>query len=328
MLVPRAVSFVCLLAPFAGGGRGEREIERSFGSELELTTEAFELTGSEDGRTVEHDAPLFTREQAEELETVDTLLDDEVPPARFERLYRSAMTSQRLAGPGAPRERTASTGLEGKRVRFERDEEGGYARSCDDEDIRRGQLERLRADLSLARFLPAEELEPGASLELPFEPFTVLLSPAGDTRPRQRRLPLPKSGLNLAPAALTEPAWALLAAADGAATLTRTDAGEDGDYPRRAALEFRFEGTYDGSASLESGPSTDAEDEVQVEWKGTGTVEWDPEDGRIRIELDGDLTLEETFTIQVEGNGKTAEVRGKLSCSGSLDLEASEEPGG
>src|SRR5262249_6669419 len=50
----------------------EHELQRRFTSELELHTESLEVTGTEEGRTVEQQAPRYTREEALELEADDT----------------------------------------------------------------------------------------------------------------------------------------------------------------------------------------------------------------------------------------------------------------
>src|SRR6185436_7908098 len=161
-----------------------RVVERSFNSELELATDSFEITATEQGRSVEQEGPRLEREEAYEIEIADTLFDDEQPPAKFTRFYRTVMNSLRLSGSKTPLEKTISAGLEGQRVTFEREGKGRYARSCEDDAVKQVQLNRLRADLSLARFLaPADEegeeseKDGTASFTLPFSEFERILAP-------------------------------------------------------------------------------------------------------------------------------------------------------
>ncbi len=347
---------VALVLVLAAGARQdeERTIVRSFSSELELSAESFELRGTEDGNSQDQEPPTYVREQAEELELVDTLRGDEDPPAEFTRLYRAVTTSFRVGVESAPREKTASAGLEGKSVTFEREQDGSYARSCDHADVRQGQLNRLRADVSLARFLPpaadeseegddddqddagTEERDAGASWEIPCEVLARLISPAEETaRRRNPKAPRPSGGLNLAPAALREPLVALYAACDGVITATDADAHdgdtdeegadeEDDELPRHARLEFRLTSRFDGSEGLLGGFEAEADDELELSYEGTGTLAWDPEDGRIEIECQGELELRESFHVTVEGNGKTGEIEGKLVLRGRWTLAGEE----
>ncbi|MSR62797.1 MAG: hypothetical protein EXS08_10180 [Planctomycetes bacterium] len=322
-----------LLLAAAGPRAEERELERRFASELELATDDFELSASEEGRTVEQSVPHYGREEATELETVDTLFDDEVPPAKFVRLYRAVTSSSRLSGGKKDAEaKTVSAGLEQKRVTFERDEEGQYARSCDDADVRPGQLKRLRADLSLAELLAptrAEDfaLEPGASFELTGADCLRLFSPV-EEGPRRARAKVgrTKRGLDFAPAALTEPLPALFAGLEGTLTATLRAHADDDELPLNATLEFELESAYDGSKGLVAEGTGEAEDELTLTYAGTGTLAWDPDSGRVELELRGELHLSEEFRVRIEANGKTAEINGKLAMTGDFTAEAHEAP--
>ena len=327
-------AFLLLLGCLAASTQEPRVLERSFTSELELATEAFELEAAEEGRTVAQQGPRFEREEAYEIEIADTLFDDQQPPAKFTRFYRTVMNSLRLSGDKAPLEKTVSAGLEGQRVTFARGEDGRYARSCADADVRQVQLNRLRADLSLARFLPPVDQEgedgPGAAFALPFADFERILAPL-EERPRRphQKSAASVGGLNLAPAALTEPIAALLAGAEGELTVTPRARGEDDELPRNADLAFRFEASFDGSAGLLAAGTGEAHqyahDEVELVYEGTGTLAWDPESGRIAIQCRGELRLSERFTVRVEAGGKEGAARGRLELTGTLQLEASEE---
>lgn len=337
-------AFLLLLGCLAASTQEPRVLERGFTSELELVTEVFEIEAAEEGRTVAQQGPRFEREEAYEIEIADTLFDDEQPPAKFTRFYRTVMNSLRLSGDKSPLEKTVSAGLEGQRVTFERDADGRYARSCANAEVRQVQLNRLRADLSLARFLPPLEEEgeeedvdeeaadqegedgPAAGFALSFSDFERILAPL-EERPRRPRGKSAASvgGLNLAPAALTEPIAVLLAGAEGELTVTPRATGEDDELPRNADLVFRFEASFDGSASLLAAGAGEVEDEVELVYAGTGTLAWDPESGRIAIQCQGELRLGERFTVRVEAGGKQGAARGRLALTGTLALEASEE---
>ena len=311
----------------------ERVVERRFTSELELVTDAFEIEAEEEGKSVSQQGPRLRREEAFEVETEDTLFDDEQPPAKFTRNYRTVMNAFTLSGDKSPVEKTVTAGLEGKRVTFERSD-GGYERSCDDAEVRQVQLNRLRADLSLARFLPSEEVDEGddedddedASHTVPFADFLRLLAPLEDRprRPRPRASSAP-GGLNIAPTSLTEPIAALMAGAEGELVVTPRARAEDDELPRNAELAFRFEGVHDGSATLLAAGPGEAEDEVEFVFSGTGQLAWDPEDGRVELHCQGEVRLSESFTVSVEANGKKGRARGRLEMTGTLELEASEE---
>ena len=306
----------------------QRVVERRFTSELELATDSFEIEAAEEGKSVSQQGPRLQREEAFEAEIADTLFDDQRPPAKFTRFYRTVMSSLSLSGDGVPREKTASAGLEGKRVTFERSE-GRYARSCEDAEVPAFQLNRLRADLSLARFLPPEDQDEGsASYTVPFADFFRLLAPL-EERPRRPHAKTPSApgGLNLAPTALTEPIAVLLWGADGELTVTPRARAEGDDLPRNAELAFRFEGAFDGSATLLAAGPGEAEDEVEFVYSGTGHLAWDPEDGRIALHCEGEVRLDESFKVSVEANGKEGHARGRLGMTGTLELEASEEHG-
>lgn len=313
----------------ADGSGQELVLERSFSAELELLTESFEISAGDEGHTVTQEGPRYLREQADEVELRDVLADDERPPARFTRLYRTVASSFRMGTEGAPRERTASAGLEGKSVLFERDEDGSYARSSEDADARPGQLKRLRADVALAPFLPGDEARaPGASWEVPWSTFARLVSPVEERWRRAGKAPGAVAGaLNVAPAALTEPVASLLAAAEGQALLTWSapeDAPEDA-RAHQARVEFEFTSTFDGAGGLLGGLAGEgeAEDEVRATYAGTGTLAWD-EGGAIRIEVEGELRLVETFRVEVEAGDRSGEMRGKLVVSGTLALAGEE----
>lgn len=326
-----------LLLACLAGLQEPRAVARTFTSELELATETFEITASEDGRSAEQQGPRLEREEAYEIEIEDSLFDGEQPPRKFTRFYRTVMNSLRLSGLETPLEKTVSAGLEGRRVTFEREGKGRYARSCEDTDVRPVQLNRLRADLSLARFLPpaddaetdgAEADETGASWTVSFAEFARVLAPLED-RPRR---PHPKSspdvgGLNVAPAAVTEPIAALLAGSEGELTLTPRAAGKDDELPRNADLTFRFEASFDGSGALLAAGQGKAEDEVELVYEGTGTLAWDPEGGRIELQCQGEVRMSERFTVRVEVGGKAGEARGRLALTGTLALGAREERG-
>jgi len=162
----------------------ERVVRRSFSTELELSTESFDIEASEEGKRAAQQGPHYTREEAYDVEVTDTLLGDEDPPAKFTRHYDTVMNSLRLSGAKSPLEKTGSAGLEGKTVTFERDEKGRYERSCDDAEVRPVQLNRLRLDLSLARFLASGDEEAPESWTLPFAEFQRLLAPL-EERPRR-----------------------------------------------------------------------------------------------------------------------------------------------
>jgi len=304
-------------------------VERRFTSELELATDSFEIEAAEEGKSVAREVPPLQREEAFEIEIADTFFDEEEPPAKFTRSYDSVMNSLRLSGAKAPKEKTASAGLEGKRVTFERDEQGRYARSCEDADVRAVQLNRLRVDLSLARFLPPEDEDgDGASHALPCADFLCLLAPL-EERPRRPHPKAPASarGLNIAPTALTEPIAVLMSGAEGELTVTPRERAGDDELPRNADLAFRFEGVFDGSGTLLAAGPGQAEDEVVFVYAGTGTLAWDPEDGRIEIHCRGEVRLSERFSVGVEVAGTEGKARGRLEMTGTLELEASQGPG-
>lgn len=323
-----------LLALALAPGQGSRVVERRFTAEVELATERFEVVGSEEETTEVKRLPLPVREQADEIEIVDTFLDDEDPPASFERLYRTVMRASDVGRKGSPQSQTTSAALAGKTVTFERERDGTYARRCDDPDARPVQLKRLRAELSLAPFLPPPAEGPdGAgegpeSWEVPNAELGRLFSPleAEVRRPRPKESE-PKSGLRLAPAALGVPLGALLSAPEGSLTATRLPSDEEEELPCRARLAFRLNGTYDGSAMLLVGRTGETEDELTLTYQGTGLLAWDPDSGAIEIELEGEARLVETFRAVIEGNGATAEVKGELVMSGTMGFTGRELPG-
>jgi hypothetical protein len=63
---------------------------------------------------------------------------------------------------------------------------------------------------------------------------------------------------------------------------------------------------------------------VQSEYRGSGLLAWDPETGARALSLEGELRLVERFAAEVEGNGKTAALRGEVTLSGAYTLEARE----
>jgi len=320
-----------LLLAFLSTSQDEpRVVERRFAAEIELASERFEVTGSDDGTREEKTLPPQVRAQADEVEIVDTLRSEEPGAEVVERLYRTVATSFEVGQKRSPQTRTVNAGLEGQTVVFEREREGGWARRCDDPEVRPVQLKRLRAELDLAPFLPpAEGVEPEATWELPAELLGRVFAPieAEVRRPKPKE-EAPKSGLNLSPAALSVPLAALLAAPEGHVTATRLADDEEEELPRRAQLEFRVTSTYDGSATILAGRAGEAEDELTLLYQGTGTLAWDPASGAIELELAGDARLEERFRLEVEGNGATAVVEGVLVLSGELSFEAKEERGG
>lgn len=323
-------AFLLVLAGLAAGAPGqERVIERRFASELQLSTEIFEIAASEEGRSEEQQGPRYEREEAYEAELEDTLSGGEEPPDKFTRFYRTVMASLSLSGAKKPLEKTASGKLEGKRVTFEREGKGRYSRSSEEDELQAGQLRRLRASVSLARFLPPEDAEDGGqSYSIPFAVFERVLSPLEEKpRRRGRKEAEPVRGLNIAPAALLEPMSVLLSEAEGELTVEPRTRGEDDELPHNADLSFRFEGSFDGSEGLVPPGAGEAEDEVEFVYEGTGSLAWDPESGRIELSCRGDLRLSERFTVRVEAGGKQGTAHGRLALSGSLELEASEEPG-
>lgn len=305
----------------------ELTLTRKFVLEYELATTHFQLSGSENGRSEEHEAPAVRREESELLEVRDACADADDPLARFERRYETVSSSFSFQGGGQePSEEIVNAGLEGKTIVFERVDEGEWTRTTDAEGVNPRQLERLRADLSLREFLPPEELEVGASWELGYAPFERLVGPLGPVGARARRRGVggQGGGLELAPSCLVEPLWLLLAKAEGTATLTRVEPDEDAELPALAELEFRFESTYDGSKHLLRGREAEVEDEVTVVWSGTGTLAWDRASGALAIELDAELDVEEEFSATIEGNGVEGQVKGSIACSGPFDVEAHE----
>jgi hypothetical protein len=332
--VARSLLLACALLAPSGTAQEPRAVERRFGTELELSTATFELVGSEDGHRVEQRAPRYVREQADEVELEDTLLDDGAPPAKFTRHYRTVATAFRIGAENAPREKTAAAGLEGRTVTFEREPGGTYARTCADEDVRPALLRRLRQDLSLACFLPPEEDEesgPGSRWEFPSAHLLRLIAPLEEGVRRPRKRPAgPPGGLNFAPAALGEPLASLFDAAAGDSSATLLAPTEDDELPRNARLEFRLTSAYDGAETLLAGlmgdADAEAEDEVQLVYEGDGTLSWDPESGQVELVCRGELRLSESFSVSLEANGKRGVVEGKLELVGSLELEAREEP--
>ena len=317
-----------LLGALSVPARDELTLTRTFALEFELATTHFQLTGSENGQSQEHEAPAVRRQESELLEVHDLCADADDPLARFERRYETVSSSFAYEGGGQePSDEIVNAGLEGKTIVFERADEGEWTRTTDAEGVNPRQLERLRADLSLAAFLPAEELEVGASWELGYASFERLVGPLGPVGARARRRAMGgnSAGLELAPACLVEPLWLLLAKAEGSATLTRLEPEEDAELPALAELEFRFEATYDGAKHLLRGREAEVEDEVTLTWSGTGTLAWDRATGAIELTLDGELALEEEFAVAFEGNGVQGEVKGSIACAGPFELEAREQ---
>jgi hypothetical protein len=325
------VALALFLAFAAPQDEATRVVERRFTTELELATERFSVTGSEGGATEEKAMPEQVRSQADEIEIVDTYLDDEDPPEAFERLYATVASAFDVGRPGAPRSRTVSAGLQGKTVTFEHERDGGYARRCDDPDARPVQLKRLRAELSLAPFLPpaAEDGEdPPASWDLPVSELGRLVSPveAEVRRPRAKE-ESSKGGLNLAPAAFSVSLGGLVATAEGTLRATRLPLAEDEPLSSRARLEFQLAATHDGSATLLAGRAGEAADELRLLYRGSGTLAWDPATGAIELELEGEARLAESFRARLEANGATAEVTGELVMSGTFAFAGRESRG-
>jgi hypothetical protein len=325
------LQILALALALPGGPGGPRTVERTFSSELELVTESFEIIADGDGGSVTQEGPHYLREQAEELELVDTLPEGEDPPAKFTRLYRSLVSSARLGTEQAPRERTASARLEGKTVVFERDDDGKWNKTSADPGTRPVQLRNLRAELDLSVFLPgAEASDPGDDWTVAPALFARLLSPLEEGWRRPRQPPATKEGaLDVAPAALIEPLGAMFAAAEGELSFTRIAHADGADFPgselpEHARFEFEFDSTYDGAARLLGGREGEAEDDARLRFTGSGTLAWDPASGAIAIACSGELSIKESFRVAVEAAGKSGVMRGKLLVDGSLSLEAHE----
>ena len=323
--LPLAAALGLLCAP----ARDELTLTRSFALEFELATTSFHLTGTENGKSEERDAPPVRRAESELLEVRDRCADGADPLARFERDYETVASSYAFDGGPEPVEETVTAGLEGKTITFEREDEDEWSRTTDAAGVNERQLERLRADLRLAVLLPEGESEIGTSWELPYATFERLVAPLGRVGARQRRRTVAggRGGLDLAPAALVEPLWLLFAKAEGVATCTRIEPEEGAALPALAELEFRFTSSYDGAKHLLRGQDTgpEIEDELQATLRGTGTLAWDPESGALELRLEGELEFEEEFSVAFEGNGVEAEVAGELECSGKFELVAKEE---
>jgi hypothetical protein len=298
-------------------------VTRRFVSELELASERFELTGSEGANSDVQRPPAQVREEASEVEVLDTLFDSEEPPQRFERLYKTVQGSFALGDRRRPRSKTQSAGLEGKNVTFERERDGSYTRTCPDTSVRAGQLKRLRAELALDGFLPPPDGASDEAWEIDAAQFARLFAPLENEPRAPRAKPVtPKGGLDLAPAALSVPLAALLAKPEGTVTARPGASSADDELPCQATLEFALESSFDGSELLLGGLEAEAEDRLEVRYAGKGTLAWDPKDGRITIECEGEARFAETFTAEIEGNGKTARVEGVLELGGTLTLAA------
>ena len=323
-------ALLLLTLPFAEKGVEEsRVLARRHLVELELTTDAFELGFGEEDRGLTQEGPRYVREEANEVDLVDTIYGDGNPPERFERLYQTVVSSQKMGPEEAPQERLINAGVEGSMVTFVREEGGRYSRTSDDDAARPGHLRRLRAVLSLAPFLPGADVEPGESWEIPGIAFLRLASPIEAGRSRGRRRPrskAPDGGLDLAPASFVESIGTLLAAVDGTATATEVEPGEGDELPRMAALEFRLESHFDPGDGLLGGREGEAEGELQLVFEGSGTLAWDPEDGTIEVSCNGELQMKETFQLTIEAGGHRGDVRGMLEVSGTLELEGREGP--
>jgi hypothetical protein len=322
-------SVALLLACLATQLGEERVVVRRFGSEVELTTERFEIRGSEGETRETKRLPQQVRRQAEEIELVDTHADAEDPLASFTRHYATVTGTYEVGEARAPRAKTESARLAEKTVTFERERDGRYAPSCDDPDVRPALLRRLRVDLALSPFLPAsgEGQEPGDTWELPNAELGRIFLPLESAlrRPQAKDEP-PRGGLSLAPAGLVIPIGALLLAPEGSVRATRLARESDEELAERARLEFRLRGTHDGSAVILAGRAGEAEDELVLTFQGSGTLAWDPARGAIELTLEGEARLEETFRAVLSGNGATAEIEGELHMSGRLSFEASERP--
>jgi hypothetical protein len=315
-----------LLGTLAAPARDEQVVERSFAFEFELATTRFHLAAREPGKSDEQDAPAVRRTESELLELRDTSDDATDPLARFEREYETVSSSYSFAGGGQePSEELVTAGLEGKTVTFEREDEGEWSRSCDAEGVNPRQIERLRAELGLEVFLPAEEIEVGASWELGFVPFERLIGPLGPVGARARRRAMGGGGgaLAVSPACLVEPLWLLLAKAEGRAKFTRLEPDEGEEWEGVAQFEFHFESTYDGSKHLLRGREAQVKDEVEGTWSGTGRVAWTSGDaGTVELALEGELHFVEEFAVEFEGNGIDAELDGEIECGGRFEAEA------
>lgn len=306
--------------------REELVLERRFALEFELATTSFELRATEGERSEEQRPPAVRRSESQLVEATDRADDAADPLARFARTYETVSSAFSFGG-GArePDEEVVTAGLEGRTVRFEREGEDEWSRASSGEGVNERQLARLRADLSLAVFLPPAEHAADEPWELGYAPFERLIGPLGPVGARQRRrTPGTGGGLDLAPSGLVEPLWLLLARAEGTATFTPVEPEADAALPRLATFEFRFEAEHDGAKHLVRGREVEAEDEVELAFEGTGTLAWDPESGVIELALAGELDLTEELRVSFSANGSTAELEGSLAMNGPLELEASE----
>lgn len=322
---PRSL-FAVVLGALAGPGRDEVTFARSYVLEFELVTSNFTLTGSENGESHEKQGPRVRRSESEMLETRDRCEDAADPLARFEREYETVASRMSYEGPDQePDEQMVTAGLEGKSVRFVREDEGEWSRTTDAKDVNERQLARLRADLGLGVFLPEELPAVGTSWELDYATFERLVGPLGPVGARMRRgAGAGRAGLDVAPSALVEPLWLLLAKAEGSATFARVEPEEGAELPALAEVEFRFEAEYDGAKHVLRGREAETSDRTTTTWSGSGTLAFDPAAGALVLTLDGELALEERFTIAFEANATQAEVVGELSCAGRFEVEARE----
>jgi hypothetical protein len=115
---------------------------------------------------------------------------------------------------------------------------------------------------------------------------------------------------------------ALCAGLEGKLTATLRAHADDDELPLNAKLEFDLESAYDGSKGLVSEGTGEAEDEVTLRYKGTGTLDWDRAAAGVEFQLQGEVHLAEEFRVRIEANGKSAEVSGKLAMTGDFELGA------
>jgi hypothetical protein len=211
-------------------------------------------------------------------------------------------------------ERTRSSGLEGKTVRFTLGEGGEYKAAFEDEKADTDLLEKLEEDMDLRGLLPPGAVEVDKSWEIDIQEFySVLNVPGGRLKLKSKDEPDDNGALG----------EQLQDHAKGKAKGTYKGQREvDGHKYAVVALEAEAtsEGRTDDSAKSPAGEVT----EMKVEHSAEGELLWDSEAGHFHsCKLESKVKMTMKSDRKVEHNGESHEIERVTEFEGECEFTCS-----